>query len=117
MNSKLANFLAKEELKKEKQKARTKHINIIFSDMSSSKKRSFLKKAFCIKGAYPSQQAYDIYFTAKKYGKELSIEEINFLNLDTTFVLSYYKYYCYIFGMMNGQGSLPFYINYESNIK
>lgn len=123
MNSKLAkssselseedleNFLAKEELKKEEQKARTKHINIIFSDMSSSKKRSFLKKAFCIKGAYPSQRAYDIYHTAKEYGDELSNDEILNLKLNNDFIDRYYKYHNYIFGMMTGQGSVPIYYN------
>ena len=85
--------------------------------MSSSKKRSFLKKAFCIKGAYPSQQAYDIYYTAKEYGEELSDDEILNLNLNNDFIYKYYKYHNYIFGMMTGQGSVPIYYNYESNIK
>lgn len=107
----LDNFLAEEELKEEKQKARTKHINRIFSDMSGSKKSSFLKKAFCIKGAYPSQQAYDIYYTAKEYGEELSDDEILNLNLNNDFIYKYYKYHNYIFGMMTGQGSVPIYYN------
>lgn len=105
------NFLAKEDLKKKEQKARTTHINRIFSDMSGSKKAAFLKKAFCIKGAYPSQEAYDIYYTAKEYGDELSNDEILKLKLNNDFIDRYYKYHNYIFGMMIGQGSVPIYYN------
>lgn len=109
----IADFLFKEDLKKAEKKLLYADINRYFSTMSYEEKNEYLESAFHIEGAYPHQLAYDIYYTAKEYGKELLTDEINYLKLDTSYVSSYYKYYYYIFGMMIGQGSLPFYIIYR----
>ena len=110
----VADFILKEDLKKAEKKLLCTYINRYFSMMSDEEKNEYLEMAFHIKGAYPDKLAYDIYYTAKEYGKELLTDEINYLKLDTSYVSSYYKYDHYIFGMMMGQVSLPIYFKYES---
>lgn len=109
----IADFFLKEDLKEKEKKLLCADINRYFSMLLYEEKNEYLERAFYIKGAYPDKLAYDIYYTAEEYGKELLIDEINYLKLDTRYVSSYYKYYYYIFGMMIGQGSLPFYIIYR----
>lgn len=81
----IADFLLKEDLKEKEKKLLCADINRYFSMLLYEEKNKYLERAFYIKGAYPDKLAYDIYYTAEEYGKELLIDEINYLKLDTRF--------------------------------